>query len=169
MTELCFEPLAPEHAASLFDPFSDAELYRYIPETPPKSLAAMQAEYSQLAQGAPAGSNEVWLNWVIKRARTDDCLGTLQVTLFADQTLWVGYKVAPRYWRRGVATQGLRWVPRQLAERFPGKELLAAVDTRNLASIKLLEKCGFTLIRRVAAELHGQATEDFIYSKLLPR
>jgi RimJ/RimL family protein N-acetyltransferase len=40
----------------------------------------------------------------------------------------------------------------------------AAVDSRNAASIRVLEKCGFMPLRREPAELHGAKTEDFIYS-----
>lgn len=168
MTALLIEPIRPAHAQPLFEPFSARELYTYIPEKPPKSIASMEAEYAEFAAGAPADAGEVWLNWVIRDANTLECLGTLQATKFADQTLWVGYKVAPRHWGQGIATRGLQWALLQLAQRFPGEDVLAAVDTRNVASVRVLQKCGFEVLRHEPAELRGEATEDVICIRRLP-
>jgi RimJ/RimL family protein N-acetyltransferase len=90
-------------------------------------------------------------------------VGTLQATRFADGLVWVGFKVVPSAWRRGIATEALSWLTRELGSVFPNQSLLAAVDTRNIASICVLQKCNFTLLRKEAAELHGAQTEDFIY------
>ncbi len=44
------------------------------------------------------------------------------------------------------------------------REVLAAVDIRNIASIKVVERNGFTRVRKEAAEIRGEQTEDYIYS-----
>ncbi len=164
MNDLYFETLKPAHAEHLFETFSDESLYRFIPEKPPRSLASMAAEYEEFAGGAPEGSGEIWLNWVIRKRRSQECLGTLQATRFADSSLWIGYKVSPRCWGLGIATQGVLWMLGELAVQFPGQQILASVDTRNLGSMRVLEKCGFVFLRTEAAELHGAATQDVIYA-----
>jgi [ribosomal protein S5]-alanine N-acetyltransferase len=161
--ELLYEPLAECHAAQLFEIFQDLRTYDYIDEKPTLTLEAMERQCRAFSTGAPADSGETWLNWAIRDPITLRCVGTLQATAYADGRLWVGYKIAPALWGRGYGTQAVRWLLTDLGERFPGVEALASVDTRNLGSIRLLERCGFAVIRTEPAELHGVATEDFIY------
>jgi RimJ/RimL family protein N-acetyltransferase len=123
----------------------------------------LEREYTEFNGGAPAGSGEVWLNWAIRAQGSNACVGTLQATRFADGLVWVGYKVVPHAWRRGIATEALSWLTRELSSVFPHQPLWAAVDTRNIPSIRVLQKCDFTFVRKEAAELHGAQTEDFIY------
>jgi RimJ/RimL family protein N-acetyltransferase len=158
-----YEPLHPRRAVELYSALLDESLYQYIPERPPRSLAGLEREYTEFNGGAPEGSGEVWLNWAIRERSSNACVGTLQATRFADGLVWVGYKVVPSAWRRGIATEALSWLTRELAGVFPNQALLAAVDTRNIASIRVLQKCNFTCLRQEAAELHGAPTEDFIY------
>ena len=162
-----FEPIDVRHAAELYDALLDERLYHFIPEKPPRSLASLEAMFNEFSTGAPVGSGEVWLNWVIREPSSQSCVGMLQATSFANGELWVGYKVIPTWWGRGVATAGLTWLLGELALLFPGQSVFASVDTRNLASMHVLEKCGFTLLRQEPAELHGERTEDHIYC--LPR
>jgi [ribosomal protein S5]-alanine N-acetyltransferase len=163
LQSLTYEPLAEPHAAELHSQLLDERLYHFIPERPPKSLAALQREYAEFNAGAPSGSGEVWLNWAIREQATGACVGTLQATRFSDGLLWVGYKVVPSAWGRGIATSALTWLAQELLGRFDGQPLLAAVDTRNISSIRVLHKCHFELLRREPAELHGENTEDLIY------
>jgi RimJ/RimL family protein N-acetyltransferase len=167
-TPLVFETLQEHHAIELHDALLDPRLYPFIPEDPPRSLDRLQAAFREFQAGAPAGSGEVWLNWVIRDGSTDSCIGTLQATRFASGEVWVGYKVIPAWWSRGVATAGLRWLLDELQSRFPAVPVLASVDTRNVASVRVLQKCGFDLLRREDAELHGEKTEDFIYGLSRP-
>jgi RimJ/RimL family protein N-acetyltransferase len=54
----------------------------------------------------------------------------------------IGYRVAREYWGQGVATRALELML-QLNTRRP---LHARVATHNKASIRVLEKCGFTIV-----------------------
>lgn len=161
-----FEPLHVRHVAELYDSLLDERLYRFIPEKPPPSLASLEAQFKDLVAGAPAGSGEIWLNWVIRQQSSQSCVGMLQATSFANGELWVGYKVIPAWWGRGVATLGLAWLLGELALLFPGQSVFASVDTRNLASMRVLGKCGFTFLRQEPAALHDERTEDRIYCLL---
>ena len=160
---LGYEPLDERHAAEMHSELLDDRLYHYVPGRPPKSLAALQREYAEFSAGAPEGSGEVWLNWAIREQVSRACVGTLQATRFADGLLWVGYTVVPSAWCRGIATSGLVWLSRELHRKFSGQALLAAVDIRNIASIRVLQKSHFELLRKEPAELHGRQTEDFIF------
>jgi RimJ/RimL family protein N-acetyltransferase len=53
----------------------------------------------------------------------------------------VGYWIGKAYWGKGVATQALS----QFLGVVEARPLFAHVAKRNLASIRVLEKCGFTI------------------------
>lgn len=161
--DLTFEPLQEEHAQALFEPYQDESMYRFIPEQPPESLEWARRDFELLAAGPADNSEEVWLNWAIRDNASANYLGTVQATLFSDGLLWVGYKLAPAYWNKGVATQSVEWLVSELNGRYPNCPIRASVDTRNHASIRVLEKVGFHCTGREAAEIDGLASEDFIY------
>lgn len=160
---LRFEPLRVEHAAELFDVFRPPELYSFIPEKPPASLQAMEDDFKHFIGGPPEDSGEVWLNWAILERGQSAYVGTLQATVFSDGVLWIGYKLGPPHWGKGIATEGVRWLSRELQSRYPKLAIHASVDIRNEASIRVLTKVGFELARREPAELHGQESEDYIF------
>jgi ribosomal-protein-alanine N-acetyltransferase len=45
---LSLAPLRAQHAAILFEGLSDPAAYRYIPQTPPASVEALQSRYEKL-------------------------------------------------------------------------------------------------------------------------
>jgi RimJ/RimL family protein N-acetyltransferase len=54
----------------------------------------------------------------------------------------VGYWLGREFWGKGIATQALAALLREVTER----PLYARVARSNVASIRVLEKCGFTTI-----------------------
>lgn len=164
MSQLIIEKLTEAHADLLFSAYQDSRIYSYIPGQPPPSLEALRREFKEFEEGAPPDSNEVWLNWVIKRVADQQMLGTLQATLTADDQLWIGYTIAPVYWGHGVAREAVRLLLNELRHRFGRHLVLASVDTRNVASIKVLERNGFALLRKETAAIRGETTEDYIFT-----
>jgi RimJ/RimL family protein N-acetyltransferase len=72
----------------------------------------------------------------------------------------VGYRIAQRFWGRGVATAALRLF---LAE-LPDRPLHADLLKTNVGSRRVLEKCGFRLLD--AGELPEGAEPDSHYMRL---
>ncbi len=70
------------------------------------------------------------------------------VSFLRDGKPEVGYWLDRALWGRGIATQALSAFLR-LEQRRP---LYAGVARHNLASIRVLQKCGFTLLDRAAEE-----------------
>lgn len=60
-----------------------------------------------------------------------------------DNQRLVGYWIGKAYWGKGVATQALA----AFLEVVTARPLVAYVAKHNLGSIRVLEKCGFTLCR----------------------
>jgi RimJ/RimL family protein N-acetyltransferase len=67
----------------------------------------------------------------------------------------VGYWIGKRHWGKGVATRALS----EFLEHDTARPLYARVATTNVASIRVLEKCGFAVSRR---EPHPGGVEELI-------
>jgi RimJ/RimL family protein N-acetyltransferase len=64
----------------------------------------------------------------------------------------VGYWVGREFWGRGIATRALAAFLDEVSER----PIYAGVADTNLASIRVLEKCGFTVAESNAEEHPGE-------------
>lgn len=74
----------------------------------------------------------------------------------------VGYWLGRRFWGQGVATRALT----DFVSLIPTRPLHARVAKHNLASIRVLQKCGFRVTGegRAAAPTGGEAVDELIYS-----
>jgi RimJ/RimL family protein N-acetyltransferase len=72
----------------------------------------------------------------------------------------VGYWIGPEFWGRGIATKALTLQLTQVHER----PLFAHVAKHNIASFRVLEKCGFVTIGedRVMSEMETEVVEEFV-------
>jgi [ribosomal protein S5]-alanine N-acetyltransferase len=164
---LTFEVLDESHADALYPEFSEEESFRYTAGKRPASFQALRQEFAGLCAGPAPGSNETWLNWVVREPATGHLVGAVQASVFSDGALWIGYRIIRSASGRGVATAAVQWLLGELASRYPGRVALAAVDTRNDASLRVMEKCGFSLIRTEAAEIRGEPTMDHVFEYVL--
>ena len=74
----------------------------------------------------------------------------------------VGYWIGREHWGRGVATRALTDFV-QLVRRRP---LYAGVASHNVASIRVLEKCGFVFSDEANSETDGSAGVEMVQMKL---
>ena len=70
----------------------------------------------------------------------------------------VGYWIGRAFWGQGVATAALAAFLRQLPER----PLFAHVAADNVASLRVLERCGFTYVGERQAAASGDAVDEVI-------
>jgi [ribosomal protein S5]-alanine N-acetyltransferase len=163
-TRLRIERLVPAHAAVLFEDLCEPALYTFIPDDPPVSVEALAARYERLAAGAPPDRSEAWRNWTMFDAADGRPVGTLQATIYPDGCASIAYLVVVRRWREGFAREGVAWMLDHLVAngvtRFD-----ANIDTRNAASIGLVESLGFRRVRTLTAADHfkGAASDEYVY------
>jgi len=89
------------------------------------------------------------LNWAMRPSGTREYAGTLQATVHANQTAYVAYIVFPPYQGRGYATEGLGRVMDYLVTEHSTRTITAEIDTRNAASIAVVERLGFRRVKTV--------------------
>jgi ribosomal-protein-alanine N-acetyltransferase len=160
---LRIEPLRATHAPLLFPVLADPRIGAYIPDEIHDSADSLGRRYAFLERGAPPGSSEVWLNWAIARKDTAAYVGTLQATVTPDSHAYIGYVLCPAAWGQGFATEACRWLVAALQRHFVLGEILATVDTRNLPSLRVLERVGFHCVGSEPSELRGTPTTDYRY------
>ena len=78
-----------------------------------------------------------------------------------DSKRLVGYWIGREYWGKGIATRALSEYLRLVKDR----PLYAHVAKRNVASIRVLEKCGFTICDRETESLGEppDGIEEFVF------
>ena len=68
------------------------------------------------------------------------------IAVFDIQNLRMGdiaYRIHPEYWNMGITTEALKEVVRFIFENTEIERLNGTADVRNIASNKILERCGF--------------------------
>lgn len=72
----------------------------------------------------------------------------------------VGYWIGKEYWGKGIATKALT----EFLDHVKARPLYARVAKHNVASIRVLEKCGFTICGedKVSSTEDGEDVEEFL-------
>jgi RimJ/RimL family protein N-acetyltransferase len=162
---LVLEPLVVSHARALYPLLRDERLYTYIPQEPPPSIEAVATRYGRLeARHAPDG-RQVWLNWVARLGAGESYVGTFEATLNADRTALLAYMIFPQYQGQGYAREGGERVLDHLVRDHGVRLVVAEIDTRNRASIGVVESLGFVRVaERPAADFFkGTVSDEYRY------
>jgi RimJ/RimL family protein N-acetyltransferase len=75
----------------------------------------------------------------------------------------VGYWLGREFWGRGLATQALA----ELVEELTVRPLYAEVSTTNVGSIRVLEKCGFTVVGTTTEQDEAFGKIELLLMKLV--
>ncbi|MEO6918631.1 MAG: GNAT family N-acetyltransferase [Collimonas sp.] len=140
---LTIEPLQSTHAAALFPHFCDTALYTFIPQHPPVSLTSLAERYQRLASRASPDGAQIWLNWAVRITGSEEYIGYGQAGVEADGQAMLAYFVFSPYQRCGYAAEMCTTIRDYLLSAFAVNSVYALIDTRNQASIALVEKLGF--------------------------
>jgi len=152
----------------LYSIYSCPEVVRYTGDTPWNE----KHEADEFIDGALEGLEDKSLfGWCIVFKETNRVIGTC--ALFdcdlEKRVAEVSYETIPDYWGQGLASEFLPFI---IAFGFNTLELNrinAFVDSRNVASLKLLEKNQFQhegLMRESWIDVHGKAVDDHVLGLL---
>ena len=132
----------------------------------------MAMRYWSTPPHAHREETERWMASMVEAdsASSDDFIVTLDGQLIGKLGAWklpeVGFLIDPAHWGKGYAKEAMTaYIDRR---RVLGSiELKADVDPRNLASLKLLERCGFEETHRASGTWQiGDELCDSIYLRL---
>ena len=147
---LILRPLELADAAVLYQLDTDPEVYRYLPkpdiESPAdteKIIASILDQYEAHGAGRLAmvlKEDQQLIGWCGLKWYDGPMNG---VTDFYE----IGYRISPKYWGKGLATEAARAVISDAFETTGIRSIYAYVDHENKASIRVLEKLGFRFIK----------------------
>jgi [ribosomal protein S5]-alanine N-acetyltransferase len=164
------EPLKKYHADYLYPLFQNSRIYCYIPQNPPTSLASLQQRYQKLESRLSPSNDEAWLNWAVrlKQVTPLQYVGRIEASILPNRIAEIAYEFAPEFWGHGYATEACQCFLQLLFADYSVNEALAIVDTRNKASICLLERLGFEQIgfQAEADFFKDSASHEYTYRYL---
>lgn len=137
------KPMTAEDVSDLKEWFGLDEVYTYWGRkaTPgEKNPEGMFVEKRPWVKRKPS----LDFRWSVVLKENHKVIGELQV--FDIQNCRMGdiaYRFNPEYWNRGFATESLSAVIDFIFTKTEIKRLNASADIRNIASNRVLEKCGF--------------------------
>jgi [ribosomal protein S5]-alanine N-acetyltransferase len=162
---LSIEPLLSAHAVRLYEGLKDERLYEFIPQNPPASPQALEDRYQGLSSRRSPDNSEVWLNWALRARRSGDYVGVLEATVHENLTATIAYMVFVPFQGRGVAVEACRRLLAHLFEDYRVSVVAAEIDTRNVASIALVESLGFerAAFHKDADYFKGTSSDEYRY------
>lgn len=186
---LILEPLVGAHAEALYPALADPALYTFLPKDPPASLAELRVRFERLESRTSPDGTQRWLNWAARpvgdgveeveeratalqgadapptlaRARY---VGLFEATVYPDRTACIAYFVLATAQRSGHGACGAGMVLSYLFAQGVDS-VLAYIDTRNTASIRLVEKVGLRRVRLIenADHFRGSASNEYVYRR----
>jgi len=156
-----------EHAQQTHSFLQNPDLYTYLPKDPP-TLLAVEKQYRFWEDRSSPDGSEYWLNWVVFYKKI--CIGTLQAGVQrSTKVASIAYMISTAYQGQGFATEAVAAMIEHIRCDYRVKLIKAWIDTRNLPSIRLVERLGLERVERIEKADHfkGQDSDEFVYQKEL--
>ena len=162
---LVLEPLAVSHAEALHPLLCDERLYTYIPQEPPTSVDALAVRYRRLATRRSPDGQEIWLNWVARLRTGSRYVGMFEATVMPDRVALFAYMIFLPEQGQGYAREGGARVLEYLVRKHEARLVAAEIDTRNRASIGVVEALGFVRVAEhpAADYFKGSVSDEYRY------
>ncbi len=139
-------PLVAHHAGALFPLLRAVDLWRFTDQEPPKTLAALRERYLRLESRRSPDTTELWLNWALERREDNQIVGVVQATVPISRThADIAYVLGSSFRGRGIATDAVGAMLEFLREEVRVRTVRASVDSRNLPSLRVLERLAFRI------------------------
>lgn len=144
---LLLRPFVQGDGAALYRINSDPEVVRYVPDTPPATVAEAEAILRDhpIADYARHGFGR----WACVLRENGEVIGFCGLKRLASGEVDLGYRLERSAWGRGLATEGARASLRYGFERLALPVIIGLAMPENLASLRVLEKVGMARVGMV--------------------
>jgi RimJ/RimL family protein N-acetyltransferase len=154
--------LRPDDLAAFQAYRSDVGLGRYQGWLP-MSEAAARAFLVEMSAACPFVPGE-WIQLGIAEPASDRLIGDIGVFLAPDAaSAEIGFTLEPSSQGRGTATAAVKAAARLVFSATPAAFIVGVTDTRNAASIRLLERAGFRHSDSRDAVFRGEPCREAVY------
>jgi [ribosomal protein S5]-alanine N-acetyltransferase len=161
---LTLEPIVVEHAQEMLLVLNETELYKFLPSDP-LTLEKLQRLYKIWEKRISKEEDEVWLNWAARENTLGELIGHFQSGVRLDGDSYIAYIVNSKYQRQGYAYESLIEIIDFLKTYMKLKNIKAWIDTRNKASIALVEKLGMKHVNFIknADYFKNSSSNEYVY------
>ena len=143
---LKYETIKQGHERLLFTLYTDVKLRQYLCGVLSEEAAQKRAKLQ--VESPPEN------HWILKN-ENEKCVGLISLADYYDGvSTEASYTILPKYWRRGYASEAIKYIVQWAADNVISDRLVAETQSANLASRRLLEKLNFQPIGEV--ERFGQ-------------
>ena len=166
---LVAELVEERHAECVHPIVQDPALYTFIPDEPP-SLLQLQERYRFWQRRVSPDGTEYWLNYVLFLSASNECVGTLQAGVnLTTREASVAYMITTSCQKRGLGAEALGALINHLQTHYDVRVIKAWIDTRNRASIRLVERLGLSQIEFIkeADFFKGEKSDEYVFSLTL--
>ncbi len=162
---LALEPLRLDHAELCIENLRDVELYTYVPQDAPGHAQELRERYRRILRGSRS-PDEVWLNWFgsCRSSGRYACFVQATVSVTSRSSL-IAYQTFSPFRRKGLANEACRAVIAHLAATFGTRLVRAEIDSRNVASHRLVESLHFcrVALKQKADFFKGADSDEYVY------
>jgi RimJ/RimL family protein N-acetyltransferase len=164
---LTLRPFQDTDAQAIYALQSNARVLRYWDSPPWTDPSRAQAFLAQCRQMAADGTG---LRWAIETVQGRSFLGWCAMFRWnaVYRSAGMGYCLEEEAWGQGYATEAAGALLHWAHETLDLNRVEAELDTRNLASARVLEKLGFERegLRREDCVVAGEVSDSWIYGLL---
>jgi RimJ/RimL family protein N-acetyltransferase len=122
-------------------------------------------EFLTEMNAAPLFTPDQWVQIAIADSSDDRLIGDIGIFLAGDQPSGeIGFTLALEAQGRGLATEAVRKALQLVFELTPVEEVFGITDSRNTASIRVLQRAGFEYLDTRNVVFRGEACAEDIYS-----
>ena len=165
---LILRRFTPADADYLYDLDNDPEVMRYINGGAPTPRAAIQNDILPVFMHYDERFPEYGF-WAAIEQDTGDFVGwfSLRPAQGASYEVILGYRLRRAAWGKGYATEGARALIGKGFTKLGARRVVATTYEHNLASRRVMEKLGMTLVRRFRITAEDIARADTYHATSL--
>ncbi len=121
------------------------------------SLNELIAAYQQ--------ENPSLLVWAIRRKADNAFIGTAALVRYDNGDQEIGYRLLEKYWGNGFGKETTNGLLKYIVEVLELKQIVAWVDVRNTASVRILEQSILTFEKEFFNEQYNSTDREYRFHK----
>ena len=137
---LIITEFTPDMAEAVHENSLDADNRRFVPDEVFETVEEAAETVAFLMEVYRKGNGPLVYPVLLKDGT---CIGYVQAVPFGDGTWEVGYHIGGRYTRQGYATEAVKAFLPVILPRLGLSRIKGICLADNLASVKVMERCGF--------------------------
>lgn len=154
--------LSPDMAQSVHENSLDEDNRRFVPDEVFETVEIAQETVDFLISCYESGEGPL-VYAILRKDQTN--IGYVQAVPMDDDTWEIGYHIGAKYTKNGYATEAVGAFLPVIMKKLQLKEMLGVCLKDNVASVKVMERCGFEKMFEGVGNYQGADREicKFIY------